>query len=110
MKNTFRYNKKRRHYAYIFKVKRGYCMNIILTTEPESHNRKHHKSVIVKNIKLYRHPNPNAKMKEAYIFNHSPYFDQIDSFDKKALKWSWNINDKRKCKKNEKVQKTLYLG
>ena len=105
MKNVFRYNKKRKHYAYIYKVMNGYCLNIILTTQPYSKHIKHKKCVMIKNIRLYKHPNPNNQKNIAFIYNHSPYLDKLESLDKKELKWSWNKNDKRKVKRIKKYKK-----
>ena len=52
MKDKFRYNKKRKHYSYIFKIVGNYCINILLTTQSESKQRKKGKTTMVKNIKL----------------------------------------------------------
>ena len=51
MKDKFLYNKKRKHYSYIFKVKKGYCLNILLTTDAESKQKKHKKEKIIRNSK-----------------------------------------------------------
>ncbi len=104
MKNTFKYNKKRKHYSYIFKIKKGYCINILLTTKFESKQKKHGKEMIVRNIKLFKHPN-NKSTTVVYIYNHSPYFDSFSSFDRKTLNWFWNKNDKRKVKRFKKYKK-----
>ena len=104
MKNTFRYNKKIKHYAYIFKITNGYCYNILLTTQQFSIQKKHKKEKLVKNIKLFKHPNKDSN-KVAFIYNHSPYIDKSTSFDTKELLWTWDINDKRKVKRLIKYKK-----
>lgn len=105
MKDKFRYNKKRKHYSYIFKIVGNYCINILLTTQSESKQRKKGKTTMVKNIKLSTHPNPNTPNVIVYIYNHAPYYDPINSFDLKTLKWKWNINDKRIVKRLKKYNK-----
>lgn len=107
MKDKFRFNKKRKHYSYIFKVKNGYCLNILLTTEPSSKQKKHKKERIIRNIRLYKHPNRNSAI-EVFIYNHSPYRDSEKSFDSKNLNWIWDVNDKRKVKRMKKYNK--YYG
>ena len=104
MKDTFRFNKKRKHYAYIFKIIDGFCLNILLTTDFESIRKDHKRTKLVKNIRLFKHPNPNSHI-EVYIYNHAPYYDAIGSFDDKRLKWKWDINDKRKVKRMKKYNK-----
>ena len=105
MKNRFRFNKKRKHYSYIFTIKNGYCSNILLTTKRESINKKHGKSIIVRNIRLYKHPNPRKTNVIVFIYNHPPYIDAIESFDSKKLNWKWDINDKRNVKRMKKYKK-----
>ena len=96
-KNTFRYNKKRKHYSYIYKIKGDYCFNILLTTKQVSKQRKHKRTVAIKNILLFKNPNKNS-CKLVFIYNHPPYIDNVVSFDVKKLPWEWDINDKRKVK------------
>lgn len=105
MKNKFRFNKKRKHYSYIFKIKNGYCLNILLTTKSESIHKKHGKTKIVRNIKLYKHPNLRRIDVTAFIYNHPPYVDAIESFDDKQLDWKWDVNDKRNVKRMKKYNK-----
>ena len=54
----------------------------------------------MKNIKLYKHPNPKCK-KEVYVIPKI-YTDHYESFDKRTYQWSFDINDKRKIKKIKK--------
>lgn len=104
MKDKFWYNRKRKHYSYVYKIINDYCANILLTTKAESKQKKHRKSKIVKNIKLFRHPNKNS-VSDVYIYNHPPYYDQKKSFDERKLNWCWDINDKRKVKRMKKYEK-----
>ena len=105
MKDTFRFNKKRKHYAYIFKIKNGYCLNILLTTQSKSIHKKHGKTKVVNNIKVYKHPNSKISNVVIYIYNHSPYVDSLESFSRKELDWIWDINDKRNVKRMKKYKK-----
>ena len=102
MKNKFRYNKKRKHYSYIFKIVNGFCLNILLTTQPESIHKKHGKIIKIRNIKLHMHPNHRRSNTIVFIYNHQPYIDAIESFDCKQLDWEWDVNDKRKVKRFKK--------
>ena len=105
MKDKFRYSKKRKHYSYIFKIKNGYCSNILLTTQSESTHIKHGKAKIIRNIKLHKHPNSRKASAIVFIYNHSPYVDAIESFDDKELDWKWDVNDKRNVKRFKKYKK-----
>ena len=107
MKDKFLCNKKRKHYSYIFKVANGYCLNILLTTESSSKQKKHKKYLIIKNIKLFKHPNKNSAV-EVFIYNYPPYRNSQNSFDVKTLNWVWDINDKRKVKRMKRYYK--YYG
>ena len=101
-RSEFRYNRKRKHYAYLFKDYKDYKGNILLSTKP--YRKWHNKTK--KNIKLYKHPNSNSKV-QAYIISII-YIDHIDSFDLKKYDWRFNINDKRKIKRiihNKKYKK-----
>ena len=92
-RSEFRYNKKRKHYAYLFKDVGSKRKNIILSSKPV---RKEHKR-IKRNIKLYKHPNPKEN-KDVYLVP-KVYLDESDSFDKKREGWKFHPNDKRKVKR-----------
>ncbi len=98
--SEFRFNKKRRHYAYLFKTIGVYRRNILLSTKPI---RVWH-GKIKNNIKLFKHPNANS-LKAIYIIPII-YVDHIDSFYPKILRWSFDKNDKR-ITKRIKRKKTL---
>ena len=91
--SEFRYNKKRKHYSYIFKIVGTYRKNIVLSSKPFW---KHHKKV-KRNILLFRHPNPKSKQ-TVYVIPYV-YIDHISSFDCKILMWKFHQNDKRKIKR-----------
>ena len=91
--SEFRYNKKRKHYAYIFKIIGAYRKNIVLSSKLF---RKCHRR-IKRNIVLFKHPNPNSNQ-TIYVIPYI-YIDHVDSFDCKILKWSFHSNDKRKIKR-----------
>ena len=106
-RSEFRWNKKRKHYAYLFKDLGDMVANILLTTDCIFIDKKNGKRIIFKNIKLYRHPNPNKSKEEIYyIVNHRPYIDKLSSFSENVYKhWSWHKNDKRKIKRLKKYNK-----
>ena len=57
-RSEFRWNKKRKHYAYLFKDKGKLVLNILITSKPYVLKRKNSKvRIVAKNIKLVRHPN-----------------------------------------------------
>ena len=100
-RSEFRYNKKRKHYSYLFKdvgTKRK-CILIssksIMVIKKNRGGKK-----IIKNILLFHHPNAN---KEG-IFYLIPkiYIDEIICFDERIYQWFWDKNDKRKVKRIKK--------
>ena len=95
-RSEFRWNKRRKHYSYLFKDVGSKRKNIVLTTKP--FRKEHHKQK--RNVKLYKHPNENSK-KQVYIVPII-YCDDADSFDLKKLKWKFHPNDKRKIKRLKK--------
>ena len=94
--SEFRYNKKRKHYAYLFKDVGSRRKNIVLTSKEFRVYRKK----IKRNIKLYKHPNPNS-LKVVYVIPYV-YVDSLSSFDNKNLNWKFHPNDKRKIKRIKK--------
>ena len=95
-RSEFRYNRKRKHYAYLFKDIGSKRKIIVLSSKPY---RKEHKK-IKKNIKLFMNPNPNNKNNSFLI--PKIYIDDICSFDGRKLKWGFHPNDKRKVKRIQK--------
>ena len=94
--SEFRFNKKRKHYAYLFKEKGIYRKNILFTTKPTRlwHGKKK------KNIRLFRHPNNNCT-NEIYAIP-VVYVDKANCFHPSKLKWNFHNNDKRKMKRIKK--------
>ena len=100
-RSEFRYNKKRKHYAYLCKDKNGKIINILITSKPFVKKHKNGKEkIVLTNIPLYRHPN-NIKQGIFYVVPKL-YLDNIDSFDIRIYKWIWDKNDKRKIKRIKK--------
>ena len=91
--SEFRYNNRRKHYSYLFRVRASIVKNLVLTSKPY---RKEHKKC-KKNIKLFRNPNPNNNH-DSYLIP-IVYNDTYDSFDERKLKWRFHPNDKRKVKR-----------
>ena len=95
-RSEFRYNKKRKHYSYLYKDVGSKVKNIVLSTKPF---RKVH-GTNKKNVKLYKHPDPNNK-KEVYVIPYV-YIDESTSFNEKRRNWNFDKNDKRKIKRIKK--------
>ena len=91
--SEFRFNKKRKHYSYLFKTIGVYRKNVLLSTKPI----RIWKGKIKFNIKLFKHPNPNS-IKVVYIIP-IVYVDHMDSFYPQSLKWKFDKNDKRLIKR-----------
>lgn len=98
-RSEFRYNKKRKHYAYLFKDKGDYRKNILLSTKPY----RMIKGKIYQNIRLSKHPNKNSN-KEVYLMDYVST-DHKNSFRKKLNNWQFDKNDKRKVKRIIKKHK-----
>ncbi len=92
-RSEFRYNKRRKHYSYVFKDMGHYRKNILLSSKPIM--KKHGRGK--KNIKLYKHPNPNSN-KEVYLIPII-FLDSFDAFETKKARWRFDKNDKRKVKR-----------
>ena len=99
-RSEFRYNKKRKHYAYLFKDVGNHRKNILITTKPIRFFHKKSKN----NIRLYKNPNKN-NVKVVYLIPII-YVDCINSFDSKILKWTFDKNDKRKVKRIKRHKKS----
>ena len=97
--SEFRWNKKRKHYAYVCKSIGNKCSNFLISSKPIMILKKNHGGKkTIRNIPLFHHPNAN-KIGCFYLIPIS-YTDGISSFDDHVYKkWSFNINDKRKIKR-----------
>ena len=102
-KDYFSYNKKRKHYAYIFKQKGDYRKNLLLSTKRERNVKIFGKRKKFKNVPLFEHPNPNKrKLKEKSYLMTQIYTDHKNVFDYPLYKWNFHSFDKRKVKKIKK--------
>ena len=94
--SEFRYNKRRKHYAYLFKDIGFLVLNIVISSKPTRIVGGKAK----KNLKLFRHPNPNS-MVTIYLIPYV-YIDSLDSFGDKLYPWEFDKNDKRIVKRLKK--------
>lgn len=101
--SEFRYNKKRKHYSYIYGQKGDLRKNLLLSSKPTRKVKKNGKTKIVNNVKLYKNPNPN-KSDTQYIMTKR-YLDHKDNFGSKKTKWAFDRNDKRAIKRIKKGKK-----
>lgn len=96
-RSEFRWNKKRKHYAYLHKDIGTKRINILISSKPIVKTKKGNKQ----NIKLIRHPNSN-KEGVFYLIERN-YLDDVKSFDNHIyIKWSFDKSDKRKVKRIKK--------
>ena len=95
-RSEFRWNKKRKHYAYLFKDKGNVRLNIVFSTKP---NRIVHGKTRL-NIRLFKHPNPNNTTTIFVV--PFIYKDYISSFGEKVYCWCFDKNDKRTIKRLKK--------
>ena len=99
--SEFRYNKKRKHYAYIYKQSKSKRRNILISSKPTmTKTRVKGKPAVVQNVRLYRHPNP--KKEGTFYLIPETYNDEARSFGDRVYDWNWDINDKRKVKRIKK--------
>ena len=108
-RSEFRYNKKRKHYAYLFKDLGDYRRNILLHSDPSKRgdwDKKKEKDFMKRHTKLYRHPDLNKPAIEIYYVENRIYVDNKDSFKEKVYKWKWDKNDKRIIKRLKKGRRT----
>ncbi len=93
--SEFRFNKKRKHPAYVFKKKNGKYHSLSITHSSKTHRKK--------NIPLYKNPNPNDEEK-AYVVTKI-CVDDISVFDKPKKKWKFHTYDRRNIKRLKKSKK-----
>jgi|GEM_PF-3187925 len=99
--SEFRYNKKRKHYAYIYKQSKSKRRNILISSKPTmTRTKKKGVKTTTKNIPLYHRPNKN-KDGQFYLIPET-YNDEARSFGDKVHDWNWDRNDKRKVKRIKK--------
>lgn len=100
MRTEFRYNRKRKHYSYIYGFKGDYRQNLLLSTKPTRNVKRFGKTKIKNNVKLSKHPNPKSN-KQVYIINQR-YLDHKNSFGN-LLNWLFSTKEDRK--KAKKIKK-----
>ena len=96
-RSEFRWNKKRKHYAYLHKDIGSKRKNLLITSKPIMKKGNNDE---IKTVSLYHHPNSN-KDGTFYVVPRN-YLDEEKSFDNKTYPWSWHKNDKRKIKRLKK--------
>ena len=102
--SQFKYNKRRKHYAYSHKKRGSKEENILISSKPYVKKHKKGKNrIILRNVPLYHHPNSN-KEGQFYVIPRN-YVDDSTDFDTKVYKWNWHKNDKRKIKRIKKLKK-----
>ena len=108
-RSEFRWNKKRKHYAYLFKDCGDYRKNLLIHSNQgfnKCSNSEERKAFKHKNTRLFRHPNPNKKADEIYWVENRVYVDHCSSFEGRTYKWSWHANGKRQIKRLKKGRRT----
>ena len=95
-RSEFRFNKKRKHYSYLFKDIGNLRLNFVLSTKPTRIVNSKNK----RNIKLFKHPDQND-LRDVYIIPYV-YIDASESFGEKMVGWQFDKNDKRKIKRLKK--------
>lgn len=108
-RSEFRWNKKRKHYAYQFKDVGKRRKNFLLHSDPskkESWNKEKQKDFDNKHTKLVRHPNVNKPRNQVYYVENRIYVDDCASFSDQVYPWNWDRNDKRKIKRLKKRHRT----
>lgn len=101
--SEFRYNKKRKHYSYIYGQKGDLRKNLLFTSKSVRRVTTHGKTRIIKNHRLYKNPNPN-KTDVQYVMNKR-CLDHKDSFANLKSNWSFDKKDKRTIKRLKKGNK-----
>lgn len=96
-KSEFRFNRRRKHPAYVYKEVNGKYYSILITHAKQTRNKK--------NIELHQNPNPKDSSK-AYLIK-SVVSDKTSSYDKPKRGWFFNRNDKRKVKRIKKANRRV---
>ena len=99
--SEFRYNKKRKHFSYIFGQSKNKRKNFLLTSKSvRKRKRKNGTYKEYPNIKLYRHP--NSKSNDDQYVIPIIYYDELSSFGDIESDWKFHLYDKRKIKRIQK--------
>ena len=104
--SEFRYNKKRKHYAYLFKTIGSRRVNILISSKPIMVRSKNKKKIkLLYNVPLFRHP--SLKKKGCFYLIPICYCDDFNCFGEIVyLDWFFDINDKRNVKRIKKGRTT----
>ena len=97
-RSEFRWNKKRKHYAYLFKDIGDLRKNLLLHSDKSSYKckTKKEKQLFKKRYsKLYKHPSPKKVVGIVFYIENRIYVDHISSFETRIYRWTWHPNDKR---------------
>ena len=108
-RSEFRWNKKRKHYAYIFQEKGEFFKNLLIHSDPSKHKdwtKQKEKDFLKRHTVLYRNPNPNKSLSQKYYVENRIYVDKSSSFEIRKYEWNWDKNDKRKIKRLKKGRRT----
>lgn len=100
--SEFRYNRKRKHYAYIYGKKGDLRKNLLLSFSPTRKVKKRNGTKkVVKNVKLQRNPNPLVN-EPTYVMTKR-CTDHKDKFGEKVFTdWSFSPDDRRVIKRLKK--------
>lgn len=98
--SEFRYNRRKKHFSYIFGAKGNKRKHILLSSKSTRKKKRNGKYYEKNNVKLFKHPNPN-KNDPSYVIPKI-YYDDISSFDDVKSTWQFDKNDKRKIKRIKK--------
>ena len=104
-RSEFRWNKKRKHYAYLHKDNGTKRKNILISSKRyvKKHKRGKEK-IVMENVQLVRHP--DQKKNGLFYIIPKNYEDEASSFDENVYDWNWDKNDKRKVKR---IKKNKYV-
>ena len=108
-RSEFRWNKKRKHYAYLFKDCGDYRKNLLIHSNKsfeKCSNHKEQKLFRQKHTRLCKHPNSKKESIDSYWIENRIYVDHKTSFESRIYKWNWHLNDKRKIKRLKKGRRT----
>ena len=104
-RSEFRWNKKRKHYAYLFKDIGTKRKNLLITSKECVIKHKRGKiRKAIDNIPLAHHP--NIRKQGDFFVIPKVYVDEESSFEETIYPWKWNVNDKRKIKRIKKRRRT----
>ena len=101
-RSEFRWNKKRKHYSYLFKDVGQQKMNLLLHTKGFLEiKRKNGKIRQINFIPLSKRP--DGKEGPTIFVEPKIYVDE--NFSERQYNWKFDINDKRKIKRLKKIKR-----